>query len=676
MKKNLYILSLFIFLIFACSKKNTENVTISAEEDSITSYLSKANDFTATTATRKEYIEKATEIIQNQKNDSIQLLNLFRVANRYYNIKDWESYHKASIMVLKKAERVKDTSSIARAFSYIGDYYGAKGVSDTAFSFYFKAEKMYLKKSDNLSLAKTRLNKALLQFNESDFFGSEISALKALQALKGEKETEISFELFNLLGTVYNELEEYDKAITYDNKALTCLNTQTNPIEFQSEATSMNNLGLVYQTLNQNEMATSYFEKGLAHKTNLLKYKPFVYALLVDNLAYSRFKLGVAKELPELFFEALKIKDSLHLTNGVITSELRLSEYYTTKQDTKKSIYYSKLALKHARESQNNRNLLLPLQQLAHIEPQKATIYNKEYILINDSLQKADRNIADKFTRIEYETDKIIEENTALTERIKDLIYLFTIILVFGIFIYIIKNQKIKNRELLLEKENQKINETIYNLMIAQQSEVENTRTTEKKRVAQELHDGVLGRIFGIRMNLEGLNRHIDENAFDQRDSYLKELKLIEQDIREISHELSREKSELINNFVAIVNNLFEEQKRTYNTRFYYFIDASIDWEIVSNNCKINLYRIIQESLQNCNKYAEASVIKIVLKKTEEHLYLQISDNGVGFDVDKYTKGIGLQNMISRVNECKGLFEITSEKGEGTIIIIKVPNKK
>jgi hypothetical protein len=48
----------------------------------------------------------------------------------------------------------------------------------------------------------------------------------------------------------------------------------------------------------------------------------------------------------------------------------------------------------------------------------------------------------------------------------------------------------------------------------------------------------------------------------DQRNSYLSELKNIEQDIREISHDLNREKSELINNFVAIVDNLLEEQRK------------------------------------------------------------------------------------------------------------------
>jgi signal transduction histidine kinase len=121
--------------------------------------------------------------------------------------------------------------------------------------------------------------------------------------------------------------------------------------------------------------------------------------------------------------------------------------------------------------------------------------------------------------------------------------------------------------------------------------------------------------MFGVRMNLDGLNGFQDEMAVSQRSGYLSELKNIEQDIREISHDLNREKSELINNFVAIVDNLFEEQRKTFQTKLVSNIDSSIKWESLANSVKINLYRIMQESLQNINKYANANTIKIDLKK-------------------------------------------------------------
>jgi signal transduction histidine kinase len=662
-----------LLILFSCTRKNAANQTATLSGDSLTSYLSRANDFSSTTKKRQDYIQKAFAIIINQENDSLQRANLFRVANRYYNLNDWKKYQGIAKIILEKAISDKDTVSTAKAYSYLGDYYGAQGVSDSAFMYYFKAEKIYLQRNDNYNLAKTRLNKALLQYNESDLLGSEISVFKALKVIKGEKANDLEYDSYNLLGLVYNELGEYDKSIEFHNKALKSVDEETSPVEYQSRATSLNNLGLVYQNLNKNKQSIPYFEEGLKQEKDLILYKPSLYAMLLDNLGYSRFKTKESKRLPALFYESLKLRDSLQLTTGIIVSQLHLSEYFASKNDMIKATEYSNEALATARKSKNARNMLLPLKQLAVIEPSKASIYNKEYIHINDSLQKAERKMGDKFTRIEYETDEIKQENTDLTTQNRNLVYIFGSILILGMFLYIIKAQKAKNRELLFKQEQQKANEEIYNLMISQQSNVETIRIKEKKRVAQELHDGVLGRMFGVRMNLDSLNKINDELAAQQRKGYLSELKNIEQDIREISHDLNREKSELINNFVAIVDNLFEDQKKTFKSKFVSSIDSNIKWESMSNAIKINLYRIIQESLQNINKYANADTIKIEFKREIDNLFLQISDDGIGFNVNKAKKGIGLQNMLSRINECNGTFEIKSKKGEGTIIIVTVP---
>ena len=281
--------------------------------------------------------------------------------------------------------------------------------------------------------------------------------------------------------------------------------------------------------------------------------------------------------------------------------------------------------------------------------------------------------MGDKFTRIEYETDEIKQVNNDLTLQNRNLVYIFGAFVVIAMFLYIIKAQKVKNRELLYKQEQQKTNEEIYNLMIAQQNSVEHIRVIEKQRIAQDLHDGVLGRIFGVRMNLDSLNISQDGDESHQIVSYLSELKNIEQDIREISHDLSREKSELINNFVTIVDNLLEDQKKSFSTNLVSFIDSTIKWDLISNTCKIHLYRVIQESLQNCNKYANANIIKVELKNGMDHLVLQISDDGLGFNIDKAKKGIGLKNMLSRITECQGTFEIESNKGEGTTITVIIP---
>ena len=676
MKNKYYIplsLLFLLFLFFACFKKNEGSIPVNSSKDSLSTYFSLANDFSLAREKREAFSHKAFDIVVSQENDSLNRANLFKVANRYYNINDWKDFNKTVHLVLNKSENAKDTINIIKAYTYLGDYYVSQSVSDSAFLFYYKAEKMYVKLGDNFNVGKTLINKATLQYLAGDFLGSEKAVFSVLRIIKNEKQANnILYDAYNLLGIIYGELGEYENAIAYHNKALVISDDEIIPKEFQSRATSYNNIGFLYLNFHNYLLAKNYFKKGL-EQSNIAIQKPTIYAMLLDNLAYSKFKLNENEGLPQLFYQSLKLRDSLKLTSGIFINKIHLSEYLASKTDTVKALQYSKEALSLARSTNISRDILVALKQLAVIEPKKAGVYNKEYIHVNEDLQKEERKMGDKFSRIEYETDQIKGENTDLETKNRNLLFGFSAFAVLGLFLYILKAQKTKNRELLFKQEQQKVNEEIYNLMISQQSTIETNRVQEKKRVAQELHDGVLGRMFGVRMNLDGLNKFNDEPAIKQRISYLSELKNIEQDIREISHDLNREKSELINNFVAIVDNLLEDQKKTFKPKLLATIDRTIKWELISNSVKINLYRIIQESLQNINKYAEANSIKVEIKKRDGDLFLTITDDGKGFDVKKSKKGIGLQNIQSRTTECNGTVDIQSKKGNGTIITIAVP---
>ncbi len=639
------------------------------------SYLSLANDIRLPQEFKQKYNRKAFEIIINQKDDSINKVNLFKVANRYYNMGDWKGYRDTSKLILERANSSMDTLNTAKAYAYLGDYYNKKAISDSAYYYYYKAEKLYLKLNDNYNLAKTQINKANLQFTENEYFNSEIAVFKALRNIKNIKANDLLYDAYNLLGILYNDREEYSKSLEFHKKALATLDDKTILAEFQFKATSLNNMGFVYLNLNNYDQAKKYFEEGLRQE-NLFVEKPALYAMLLDNLAYSKFKLQETTQLPKLFYKALKIRDSLNLTSGIILNKTHLSEYYFHKQDTLKAVQYAKQALMLARSTNRLRTLLEPLKQMGVVDPENASTYSDEYIIVNDQLQKAERKMGEKFSRIEYETDEIKGENTMLEGKNKNLLFIFGFFTILAVLLYTIKAQKTRQRELVFKQMQQQANAEIYNLMISQQNTIEINNVKEKKRVARELHDGVLGRMFGVRINLDTLNLITDDSGIEKRLNYLAELKNIEQDIREISHNLTREKSELINNFVAIVLHLFEEQKKTYPAKFLASIDTSIKWDAIDNIVKINLYRIIQESLQNCNKYANASTIRVELKKETNSLLLKISDNGIGFNLNKAKKGIGLQNIKTRTIECEGILDIRTGKDEGTSITIVIPIKQ
>ena len=669
MKKHHYLLLLVCLLSIGC--KDIKKISTNQYLDSLDVYLAKANEDSINLKKRINFNNKALEILVDQGNDSLSREKLFLVANRFYNMNKLEEYLRVTKIIYNKSLAVNDNQSIAKTYSYFGDYYMSASKKDSAFLYYTKAEKIYLKLNDKVSLGSIYVSMSLVQNYESDFLGSQVSAIKALNALRGTVDDAKIYEAYNMIGVTSYGLKDYDKAIEYHTKALH-IAEQKNLTTYHEKASSLNNLGSIYQEQNKDKSAISKFQEALLDR-QLFIDKPKLYATLIDNFAYSKLKLKDFSQLPDLFYKSLKIRDSLKLHSAVAYNKIHLSEFYATKKDTLKALKFAKEALELSRAIKSSPDILLSLKQMGVVEPRNASFYSSEYIKLADSLQQAERKSKDKFARISFETDEYILQNDKLAEQNRKIIFASVVLALFGVLIIIIKNQKARTKQLLLKQVQQKANEEIYNLMLFQQQKIEEGRADEKGRIAQELHDGILSRLFGARLNLDSLNKRLDEDAIAIRNNYLEQLKNIEQDIREISHDLSREKTELNNNFIEIVHNLLEQQENLFKGKVEFDADLNIEWGKIANTIKINLYRILQEALQNINKYANAENIKIQVTQRHEELSMIISDNGIGFAKNKKIKGIGLQNMISRTKSCNGKIDIESELGKGTKITINLP---
>ncbi len=669
------ILTCFVFLFFSCNKNKKMIFLESSSSDSIDIYIRIAQDINLQEEIRQINNKKAYSILYNQSNSQSNRENLLTVANVFLKCNNHNDFSKTINVLINRAIEVKDTSMVANSYNKIGNHYIDLNKNDSAYVYITKAEKFYLKLNDSLNLAKNYLDKGYIQLSIGDFSSCIQSSIRSLGYLKKSNEFKNQYLGCNYIGISSGELKDYTNAIIYHKKALEIVKKLQDSQKFHFSEITLNNIGVIYQNLNNHAEAIKSFTLAL-NEAELLNDNPDLYSKLIDNLAYSKFKSKDNNGLPKLFFKSLKIREKNNLPSGIIVNKIHLSEFFAKNGDTVNSQKYAIEALKLAKETKVSGDLLSSLKQLSLVEHRNAGKYSKEYIKISDSLQIEERKSKDKFARIAFETDEIIQEKDKLAEQNRSLLYFFIGTLFVGLLLFVIRTQRAKNRELLLKQQQQKVNEEIYNLMISQQATIEENRVKEKKRIAQELHDGVLGRLFGARLNLDSLNRFSDDESITSRFNYLAELKNIEQDIREISHDLNREKYVLINNFVAIVSNLIEEQTNSFEAELTSSLDESIQWDKVSNAVKINLYRILQESLQNINKYASAKHISVEFKKENDQIVFTITDDGIGFDVNTKKRGIGLQNMQSRVNECEGTFDIKSKKGKGTTTVVAVPIEK
>jgi signal transduction histidine kinase len=437
---------------------------------------------------------------------------------------------------------------------------------------------------------------------------------------------------------------------------------------------SLNNLSLIYQNQGKHKKAIITIEQALSNK-DLKKNNINLYAKLIDNKAYNQLLLRDTTDILQDFSKALYLRDSLNNLSGVVVSKIHLAEYYLINKDTIKSIKNLKEAYELAKIINNNRDILTSLKMLSKIDIENSNIHLVKYLNLNDSLQKEERKIGNKFTRIRFETDEYIEETKYLSKQKIWIISIGIFIISTLSFLYYLRRQKAKNKELIFEKEQQKANEEIYSLLLRHQSDLEEGRLQERNRISEDLHDGVLSKLFGTRMAFGFLDLSGKEKDLKKYNSYLHQLQEIETEIRNISHEL---KSEILSSefdFIDILDDLIEKQSKVGEFEYKIKNDDIIYWEEINEKVKINLYHIVLEAVQNITKYANASLVNIHFELIGERIRMTIEDNGVGFNLSKKNKGIGLKNMRSRTQKIAGKFELSSILNKGTKITITIPFK-
>ena len=624
---------------------------------------------------RLELAQKASNLSSQLNIDTTTILNNRNLSFLYLMLDDFEPFRKVNHENLELALKLKDTFVIAVANSNLGYYYLDRQ-QDSAYYYYFNALKSYSALNDIASQASILINLGKIQLIEKDYVGCEETAIQALKLLQKLPRTERNLErqwiLYNRLGIVSTELKQFDKSIKYFDEAIQ-ISEKMNHGD-SNKYTAINNKANIFRKKGDFKRAIELYNEVLS-QNNLFDEDPTFYPLILENIAITKFESKDTDytRMEQMLKTAYKLSDSLDDQITKLTVTLDLSKFYKGINQNDSALFYAQKSYSVSKERNNNDILLESMLILSDLKPgDEGKKYLNEHIKLSDSLLFKERAARNKFARIAFETDEIERENERITRERMWLMVLSGGLILTLILLYIIITQRSKNKELRLMQEQQKANEEIYNLMLTQQDKVEEARTNEKKRISQELHDGILGRLFGTRLSLDSLNFSEDKEAIKTRSNYISELKTIEEDIRKISHDLN---TDFVSGsgFMDKLNELIDKQSKAYQFEYEFKHKDHINWEDVSNKTKINIYRIIQESLQNIYKHANAKTVKISFKPKNHVICLKISDDGKGFDIHKSKKGIGLKNISSRVSELNGKVNFNSEINQGTTITIDIP---
>ncbi len=650
--------------IISCEK--TENIT---DKKKVELDITKIKEIKNNKILKSILLHNLCQKLLLNHNDSINRNLLFKIGNVYYYENKLDEYLKIVRQINKLAIKDRDSVHIAKSLYYIGDYFDGKIKLDSAFSYYYKSEKVYNLIKDTTNTSRLKINKAGILYDNGSFNECEIELINALKSLDHIRNVEqLKFECYNILALNLIELKNYSKSLEYFGLAQNQLDRlnliNDTSIDF-SRSTYNNNIGNVYLKMKKFKKAEEYYYKGLAIK-DLNKINPSLYAMILSNLAYSKMMRKNMKNVKDMLFESYKIRDSLKLDSGIISSKFKMGEYYLYQKDTTKALENILSCYALSKKVKSSPDVLKTLKLLTEIDSKNKNYYANEYFRVSDSLQQAERVTRNKFARIAYETDQVEKENASLSKRnIYIIIGSCTLFLFMGI-LFMAYRLKTKNKELKHIQEQQTKNEEIYQLLLKQQSISEESRKEERNRIAMELHDGIVNSVFTTRFNL----MQLDSNQTEKKTELVKELEKTEAEIRRVSHELNKNLNFNDDSIINMITNLVESQKNKWNTKFDCTIDKFINWNQIESEVKMNTYRIIQEALQNVNKYAKAERCIVMLLKTSDKTTIRIWDNGIGFNTKKSKKGIGLKNIEERVKTMKGTMKLTSKPSEGTKIEI------
>jgi len=199
----------------------------------------------------------------------------------------------------------------------------------------------------------------------------------------------------------------------------------------------------------------------------------------------------------------------------------------------------------------------------------------------------------------------------------------------------------------------------------------------ERKRIGQDLHDGLGQMLTGIRMISENLARKLKANGIPGADEVEEISKMISETdefARSITHDMVEVDLEE-NGLDMALQKLCKRNEKMFNVNFKYQNEGDV--YIEKDSIAINLYRIAQEAMHNAVKHGKADLIMVRLSNTGRHTSLIITDNGVGFSDEhdlNENKGMGIKIMKYRTGLMGGIFEITRADKEITIVRCMIPN--
>jgi len=586
-------------------------------------------------------------------------------------------YKKAHQLSLK----INYNDGVYKSLLYSGIVYSNIGKYDSA-KYYYNKTISYCKHSKILiGEAKGYANLANMYQYKGDYSNAIKNYISSIKIFEKTKDSTIISQSYQNLSAVYTEIKNRKLEFFYLKKAEQFM-PKANRVQL---ASLYGDIGLGLLRYNNFDESLYYFKKAeaIAFKEKSSELWFYVYRNFGE---YYRIKKEYQNAIP-YYEKAFELADSavdIIRKNDLIYI---VSGLYLKEGSYSKAMDLANQSLELSRKIGSGELEYKTLKRLSEIhnelnQPQKAYDYLEKSYALKDTIFSQNHLKETTLLQTQFETEKkdksIAEQQVKLKKQELDLIksqkekqMYFTLIfglilLSLGIWYFYRQRQRIRNKEIIALQQQQEI---------AKLEALIDGEEKERRRIAQELHDGLNGDLSAIKYRLSTLEES-GLSAIDT-ENLTKVINMIDDScaqVRSISHNLMPS---------SILDYGLLETVKEYCVKINYSDSFKIDFQTFGNYISLSkktetvIYRIIQELVTNILKHSKATEAMIQFNYREDELFITVEDNGIGFDKKETPNGIGHKNIQTRVDFLNAQLDVdTSSAGTSYTIAIDLNKVK
>lgn len=489
-----------------------------------------------------------------------------------------------------------------------------------------------------------------------------------------------------LLGNAYGSLgyslrtRDLDKALLYMRKAIHLLEKNKDSVGLNP---TYDNYGILQENVGNVDSAIYYYNLALNLKRNQNDSIGIPFAL--GHLAGAHAVKKEFEKSKAFLDEAYHIRTKRNDVYGIAETSVQYADlYFSQGKYSEAAPWYKKsyeqaIANNYVHLAQYASSLLSECLEKTN-QPNEAIKYLKISHDLKDSLLNEKSNKAMAQLEIQYETEKkeklLAEQEVMLTKeqlRVKQRNYTLLglgLVLIFILVLsyYIYKQQKFKQQKLIEEN---RLKDELAKITL------QNQLHQERTRISRDLHDNIGSQLTFIISSVDNMGylfKTADEKLRERLTGIADFSRTTITQLRDTIWALNKDeisfddlKSRLFN---YIENAKIVKENITFN--FEVNVNQKISFNAIEG---VNIFRIVQEAINNSLKYSAATKIEVLLYEENGKLCLSVEDDGIGFNVEKVNLGNGLENMKNRASSINADFILDSTPDKGTKIILKMTAK-